>query len=436
MSVINSIDLNQLRDNIKTWGKALGFQQIGISDVDLNQHEKALKNWLENGYHGNMSFLERNIDKRLSPSELVPGTLRIISVRMDYLPPDASFASNLKSSSTAYISRYALGRDYHKVIRKKLQKLAEQIQEYTQDLSFRPFVDSAPVLEHAIAEKAGIGWTGKHSLTINKEAGSYFFLGELFINLPLPVDQAVEENCGKCTACISICPTQAIVAPYIVDGRKCISYLTIENDEAIPVVYRKAIGNRVYGCDDCQLICPWNKYAEVTKEKDFFARQHMHNRSLLDLFRWSEEEFLVNTEGSAIRRIAYHRWRRNLAVGLGNQIPQSYEEAQELRSELRRALEIIESSVQENSKDKNAELMVAEHIQWALDELSIYDADYAFEDSLKIAEINVAERNIAERNKAENKNVKTSVGKTESLVGNRKTERLIRSVEKGMPKHK
>ncbi|MFT5277957.1 MAG: epoxyqueuosine reductase, partial [Granulosicoccus sp.] len=325
MSVINSIDLNQLTDNIKTWGKSLGFQQVGISDIDLSQHEEALKRWLELGYQGDMSFLERNLEKRLSPAELVPGTMRIISVRMDYLPPDASFAKNLKSTSTAYISRYALGRDYHKVIRKKLQKLAEKIQDYTKDLSFRPFVDSAPVLEHAIAEKAGIGWTGKHSLTINKEAGSYFFLGELFINLPLPTDQPVEENCGKCTACISICPTQAIVEPYVVDGRKCISYLTIENDGAIPMQYRKAIGNRVYGCDDCQLICPWNKYAEVTEEKDFFARQLLHNRSLLDLFEWNEETFLNNTEGSAIRRIGYTKWKRNLAVGLGNVVPESVE---------------------------------------------------------------------------------------------------------------
>lgn len=386
MSVINSIDLNQLTDNIKSWAKSLGFQQVGVSDVDLSQHEKALRKWLEKGYQGNMSFLERNIEKRLSPSELVPGTLRIISVRMDYLPPDASFASNLRSSSTAYISRYALGRDYHKVIRKKLQKLAEKIQEYTQDLSFRPFVDSAPVLEHAVAEKAGIGWTGKHSLTINKEAGSYFFLGELFINLPLPVDQPVEENCGKCTACISICPTQAIIEPYVVDARKCISYLTIENDNAIPIIYRKAIGNRIYGCDDCQLVCPWNKYAEITEEKDFFARQHMHNRSLLDLFKWTENEFLDNTQGSAIRRIGYKKWKRNIAVGLGNQIVQTMEEAEEIKSALQNALDFPDD-------------MVREHIRWALAEI-------------KQCELQLGKKSV-----------------------NRKTLSLARSVEKGMPKH-
>jgi len=404
MSVINSIDLSQLTDNIKTWGKALGFQQIGISDVDLSHHEKALKNWLENGYQGSMSFLERNVDKRLSPDELVSGTLRIISVRMDYLPPDASFASNLKSSSTAYISRYALGRDYHKVIRKKLQKLAEQIQEYTQDLSFRPFVDSAPVLEHAIAEKAGIGWTGKHSLTINKKAGSYFFLGELFINLPLPVDQPVEENCGKCTACISICPTQAIIEPYVVDARKCISYLTIENDDAIPIVYRKAIGNRIYGCDDCQLICPWNKYAKVTEEKDFFARQQLHNRSLLDLFKWTEPEFLEHTQGSAIRRIGYRKWKRNIAVGLGNQIAQTTQEAEAIKNALRNALDF-------------PDVMVQEHIQWALTEVTQHEGDGG-----KVINVNDA-----------------STATYSSLDKNaihRKTQRLARSIEKGMPKHK
>jgi epoxyqueuosine reductase len=407
MSVINSIDLSQLTDNIKTWGKSLGFQQIGISDVDLSQHEKALKNWLENDYQGSMSFLERNVEKRLSPNELVPGTLRIISVRMDYLPPDASFASNLKSSSTAYISRYALGRDYHKVIRKKLQKLAEQIQEYTQDFSFRPFVDSAPVLEHAIAEKAGLGWTGKHSLTINKEAGSYFFLGELFINLPLPVDQPVEENCGKCTACISICPTQAIVAPYVVDARKCISYLTIENDGEIPIIYRKAIGNRVYGCDDCQLVCPWNKYAKVTEEKDFFARQHMHNRSLLDLFKWTENEFLKNTEGSAIRRIGYRKWKRNIAVGLGNQIAKTRQETEEIKSALENALDFPDE-------------MVQEHIRWALAEV--------MQSGVQPVNTNVGLNKDGDGSASDSSLSKNTV--------NRKTQRLARSVEKGMPKHK
>jgi epoxyqueuosine reductase len=404
MSVINSIDLHQLTDNIKTWGKSLGFQQVGISDIDLSQHEKALKRWLEAGYQGDMSFLERNVDKRLSPADLVNGTMRIISVRMDYLPPDASFAQNLKLTSNAYISRYALGRDYHKVMRKKLQKLAEKIQDYTKDITFRPFVDSAPVLEHAIAEKAGIGWTGKHSLTINKEAGSYFFLGELFINLPLPIDEPVEENCGHCTACISICPTQAIVQPYVVDARKCISYLTIENDKAIPLEYRKAIGNRVYGCDDCQLICPWNKYAEVTAEKDFFARQQLHNRSLVDLFEWSEETFLSNTEGSAIRRIGYIKWKRNLAVGLGNVQPQSVDECIALEKALSVELDFPNS-------------MVREHIQWALNELTNF--------------------RLRENFGASSQGTACTKSKSASQqTENRQTQRLIRSIEKGMPKHK
>ncbi|MDT0583507.1 tRNA epoxyqueuosine(34) reductase QueG [Brumicola blandensis] len=391
MSVINSIDVNQLADNIKTWGKALGFQQVGISDIDLSQHEAALKRWLEKGFQGEMSFLERNVEKRLLPEELLPGTLRIISVRLDYLPPDASFAKNLTSSSTAYISRYALGRDYHKVIRKRLQQLADKISEFTADLSFRPFVDSAPVLEHAIAEKAGLGWTGKHSLTLNESAGSYFFLGELFINLPLPVDDPVQEKCGKCTACISICPTEAIVEPYVVDARKCISYLTIENDKAIPLKYRKAIGNRVYGCDDCQLICPWNKYAEVTEEKDFFARQQLHNRSLVDLFSWTEEEFLSHTEGSAIRRIGYKKWKRNLAVGIGNIIPTSTEELHVLIDALQVASDFPDD-------------MVREHIEWALEELN------------SLQEIPNSESQARTR-------------------FHRQNLRLARSVEKGMPKH-
>jgi epoxyqueuosine reductase len=344
---------------------------------------------------------------------------------MDYLPPDASFASNLKSSSTAYISRYALGRDYHKIIRKKLQKLAKQIQEYTQDLSFRPFVDSAPVLEHAVAEKAGLGWTGKHSLTINKEAGSYFFLGELFINLPLPIDQPVEDNCGKCTACITICPTQAIVAPYVVDARKCISYLTIENNEAIPIVYRKAMGNRVYGCDDCQLICPWNKYAEVTEEKDFFARQQMHNRSLLDLFQWTEEEFLSNTEGSAVRRIGYQKWRRNLAVGLGNHIPETTQEAEGI-------MQVLEDALN-NSSD-----LVAEHIEWAMNEISQYKLIDELDDGSNKESPHASMRNASMQDA-----VMQDAAMQDAAMQNaarqeitRKTQRLIRSIEKGMPKHK
>lgn len=319
MSKIGSIDLVQLTNDIKAWGKALGFQQVGIADIDLSRHEAALSEWLEKGYHGDMTFMQTHGMKRARPDELVPGTLRIISVRMNYLPPDASFAKHLNDPNIAYISRYALGRDYHKVIRNKLKKLGQQIQAVFADTEFRPFVDSAPVLEHAIAEKAGIGWTGKHTLTLNQEAGSWFFLGELFVNLPLPVDDNKQEDgCGNCTACLTICPTQAIVAPYTVDARKCISYLTIEYDGVIPEVYREAMGNRIYGCDDCQLVCPWNRYAEITEERDFYARQQLHGQRLLDLFAWDEATFLRNTEGSPIRRIGYRKWRRNIAIAIGN----------------------------------------------------------------------------------------------------------------------
>ena len=318
MSAINSIDLVELTNNIKAWGVALGFQQVGISDIDLHQHEAHLQAWLDAGYHGDMAFMESHGMKRARPDELVPGTLRVISVRMNYLPPDASFAKHLNSPDIGYISRYALGRDYHKVLRKRLKQLGEKITNALSDTQYRPFVDSAPVLEHAIAEKAGIGWTGKHSLTLNKDAGSWFFLGELFINLPLPVDTPVEENCGTCTACMTICPTNAIVAPYKVDARRCISYLTIESDSDIPEALRPSMGNRIYGCDDCQLICPWNRFSDITTEEDFHPRQVLHGKSLNTLFSWSEETFLANTEGSPIRRIGYEKWQRNIAVAPGN----------------------------------------------------------------------------------------------------------------------
>ena len=318
MSEFSSIDLVELTNNIKAWGTALGFQQVGISDIDLHQHEAHLQEWLDNGYHGDMAFMESHGMKRARPDELVPGTLRVISVRMNYLPPDASFAKHLKKPEIGYISRYALGRDYHKVLRKRLKQLGEKITASLAHTQYRPFVDSAPVLEHAIAEKAGIGWTGKHSLTLNKEAGSWFFLGELFINLPLPTDSPIEEGCGTCTACLTICPTNAIVAPYKVDARRCISYLTIESDKDIPEGLRPMMGNRIYGCDDCQLVCPWNRFADVTSEEDFHPRQVLHGQSLNALFGWSEETFLRNTEGSPIRRIGFEKWQRNIAVALGN----------------------------------------------------------------------------------------------------------------------
>ncbi|KJV26608.1 [Fe-S]-binding protein [Pantoea sp. BL1] len=312
------LDLQQLAHQIKLWGRELGFQQVGICDTDLSAEEPKLQDWLEKQYHGEMDWMARHGMMRARPHELLPGTLRVISVRMNYLPAKAAFASTLKNPQLGYVSRYALGRDYHKVLRNRLKKLGEMIQAHCGELNFRPFVDSAPILERPIAAKAGLGWTGKHSLILNREAGSWFFLGELLIDLPLPVDQPQEEQCGRCVACITICPTSAIVEPYVVDARRCISYLTIELEGAIPEEFRPLIGNRIYGCDDCQLICPWNRYGQLTDEDDFSPRAVLHAPPLVDLFQWDEAKFLRVTEGSAIRRIGHLRWLRNIAVALGN----------------------------------------------------------------------------------------------------------------------
>ncbi|WP_455844682.1 tRNA epoxyqueuosine(34) reductase QueG [Pantoea agglomerans] len=312
------LDLQQLAEQIKQWGRDLGFQQVGICDTDLSAEEPKLQAWLDKQYHGEMDWMARHGMMRARPHELLPGTLRVISVRMNYLPAKAAFASTLKNPQLGYVSRYALGRDYHKVLRNRLKKLGEMIQAHCGELNFRPFVDSAPILERPIAAKAGLGWTGKHSLILNREAGSWFFLGELLIDLPLPVDQPQEEQCGRCVACITICPTSAIVEPYVVDARRCISYLTIELEGAIPEEFRPLIGNRIYGCDDCQLICPWNRFGQLTDEDDFSPRAVLHAPPLTDLFKWDEAKFLRITEGSAIRRIGHLRWLRNIAVALGN----------------------------------------------------------------------------------------------------------------------
>ena len=312
------LDLQQLAQQIKQWGRELGFQQVGICDTDLSAEEPKLQQWLEKQYHGEMDWMARHGMMRARPHELLPGTLRVISVRMNYLPAKAAFASTLKNPQLGYVSRYALGRDYHKVLRNRLKKLGEKIQAHCGELNFRPFVDSAPILERQIAVKAGIGWTGKHSLVLNREAGSWFFLGELLIDLPLPVDEPQQEQCGRCVACMTICPTGAIVEPYVVDARRCISYLTIELEGAIPEALRPLIGNRIYGCDDCQLICPWNRYGQLTDEEDFSPRAVLHAPQLVELFGWDEARFLRVTEGSAIRRIGHLRWLRNVAVALGN----------------------------------------------------------------------------------------------------------------------
>jgi epoxyqueuosine reductase len=312
-------DYAALARDIKRWARELGFAQAGISGVTLAPDERHLQNWLEDGYHGEMDYMARHGTKRSRPDELEPGTQRVISVRMDYLPPGTRHAWDvLRDAEAGYVARYALGRDYHKLMRSRLQKLADRIRAAIGDFGYRAYVDSAPVLEKALARNAGLGWIGKHTVLINAQAGSYFFLGELYTDLPLPVDEAATAHCGSCRKCIDICPTQAIVGPHRLDARRCISYLTIELKGAIPEALRAAIGNRIFGCDDCQLICPWNKFAQAATEPDFAPRHSLDGARLVELFGWSEEEFLRRTEGMAIRRTGYEGWLRNIAVALGN----------------------------------------------------------------------------------------------------------------------
>jgi len=342
-------DMAALRDEIVGWCRELGFQQAGISDIDLATAENRLNDWLAERFHGSMHYMERHGRKRSRPEELVPGTVRVISVRMDYLPePQAKPMQLLDHDSHAYVSRYALGRDYHKVMRARLRALARRIEERIGAFGYRVFVDSAPVLEKALAEKAGLGWVGKHTNVINRNEGSWFFLGELYTDLPLPLDEAEESHCGSCTACIDVCPTNAIVAPYSLDARRCISYLTIESKEPIPTEFRKAIGNRIYGCDDCQLFCPWNKFAKLTSEKDFAPRHGLDEPKLTDLFAWDEDTFLARTEGSAIRRAGYQQWLRNIAVALGN---------------AKTTPEVVAAL---KSRQHGQTDLVAEHVDWAL----------------------------------------------------------------------
>lgn len=348
---VNKLDLTALANDIKRWGQELGFQQVGITDIDLSEHEVHLLNWLETGYHGEMEYMARHGTRRSRPAELQPGTLRVISARMDYLPPQGTDPQQvLEDPDRGYVSRYALGRDYHKVLRKRLQQLAGCIGQVVGSFGYRAFTDSAPVLEKALAEKAGLGWIGKHSNLLHHRAGSWFFLGELYTDLPLPVDTPATAHCGTCHACIDICPTQAIVAPYQVDARRCISYLTIELHGPIPEEFRRPMGNRIYGCDDCQLVCPWNKFAHPSAEADFLPRNGLDAAKLIELFNWDEPEFLDRTEGTAIRRIGHERWLRNVAVALGNAPP-----SEEIVGTLKvRA-------------DHPSEL-VREHVTWALAE--------------------------------------------------------------------
>ncbi len=304
---------------IRAWGLELGFQQVGIADMDLGPAEARLADWLRLGFQGEMGFMSRHGTRRSRPAELIPGTLRVISVRMDYLPEhQAAVQAHLSDPAAAFVSRYSLGRDYHKLLRRRLQRLADRIAAAVGPFGYRVFVDSAPVLEKPLAEKAGLGWIGKHTNLINRQAGSWFFLGEIYTDLPLPVGTPAAGHCGTCQACIAACPTRAIVAPYVLDARLCISYLTIELKGPIPEPLRPLIGNRIYGCDDCQLACPWNRFARLSCEADFGARSDLDNATLIDLFAWDEAQFLRRTEGSAIRRIGHVAWLRNLAVSLGN----------------------------------------------------------------------------------------------------------------------
>ncbi|RJX65028.1 tRNA epoxyqueuosine(34) reductase QueG [Vibrio sinensis] len=371
------MNYQKLADDIKIWAKELGFQKVGICDVDLSEHEAPLQQWLDNGYHGSMDWMARHGMMRARPDELLPGTIRVISARMDYLPPEAHFARNLSDPTQGYISRYALGRDYHKLIRNQLKKLAERIEQEAGKYSFRPFVDSAPILERPLAQKSGLGWTGKHSLILDKECGSWFFLGELLIDLPLPTDKPSEDQCGKCTSCITSCPTNAILSDGIIDARKCISYLTIEYDGIIPEEFRRSMGNRIYGCDDCQLVCPWNRYADLTKQSDFHRRESLQQPDLLQMFMWDEAYFLKHMEGSAIRRIGHQQWLRNIAIAIGN-APYSYAfvEALESRKGISELLDV--------------------HLNWAIEQ--------------QTAQLHT------------------------SLTKDNKKERLIRVIEKGLPR--
>jgi len=341
--------LLKLRDDIRGWAEGLGFAELGVSSIQLDEHERHLMNWLDAGFHGEMEYMQRHGVKRSRPQELEPGTLRVISVRMNYYQQDTPSIEEFEAEpERAYVARYALGRDYHKVMRKRLQQLADKIAEQIDGLQYRAFVDSAPVLEKALASQAGIGWIGKHTNLIRKDVGSWFFLGELYTNLPLPVDPPLDAHCGTCTSCIDVCPTQAIVAPYQLDARRCISYLTIELRGSIPEDLRPLIGNRIFGCDDCQLVCPWNRFATPTRISDFSARDELQQGDMLALFGWDEETFLKRTEGSPIRRIGYECWQRNLAVAMGNApYNMSFIKALQQRRDV-------------------ASELVREHIDWAL----------------------------------------------------------------------
>jgi epoxyqueuosine reductase len=338
----------ELKSCIRKLGTDLGFQAVGFTDAKLDEQHTNYREWIEKNFHGEMDYMARNVEKRLNPGQLVPDTLSVICVRLDYLTDRSDLRSRLDDDHMAYISRYALGRDYHKLMRKRLQKLSNLVTELIGDYGYRVFVDSAPVLEKSLAVKAGIGWQGKHSNILHRDHGSWFFLGEIFTDLTFESDQPLENHCGSCTTCMDVCPTQAIVAPYKVDARRCISYLTIELKTAIPEEFRTAIGNRIYGCDDCQIFCPWNKFAQPSSESDFSARHQLDDASLLECFQWDEATFDEKTNGSAIKRTGYQGWIRNLAVALGNSAYNPH----------------IISTLKKQRSIHNS--MVQEHIDWAI----------------------------------------------------------------------
>ncbi len=355
---VSDNNLATLARTIKTWGRELGFAEIGIADIDLAHAEPGLRAWLDAGYHGDMDYMAAHGMKRARPAELVPGTVRVITARMNYLPGNAGGDWRAQEErqaaepGAAVVSIYARGRDYHKVLRNRLQQLAQRIGAEAGEFGYRVFTDSAPVMEVELAEKSGIGWRGKHTLLLNRDAGSMFFLGEIYTDLPLPVDTPVDGHCGKCSACVDICPTQAIVGPYKLDARRCISYLTIELKQSIPVELRPLIGNRIYGCDECQLVCPWNKFAQRASLPDFDVRNGLDQATLVELFGWDEEEFNRRFEGSPIRRIGHECWLRNLAVGLGNALRAAPQSAGILAALRARAA--------------HSSAMVREHVAWAL----------------------------------------------------------------------
>lgn len=342
------MDLHAIASDIRVWGRELGFDAIGITDTDLGEHPAHLHRWLDAGHAGTMDWMARHADLRSAPEALEPWTLRVICARMDYRPPDDEPLAILESPELAYVSRYALGRDYHRLVRPRLAQLAARIEEACGG-RYRAFTDSAPVLEKALAQRAGLGWIGKNTLLLARDAGSFFFLGEIFTDLPLPLDPPVtSDHCGSCSACLDVCPTNAFTGPRQLDARRCISYLTIEHRGAIPEALRAPMGNRVFGCDDCQLVCPWNKFSRATREDDFHPRHGLEAADLVELFLWDENDFEVRTRGSAIRRTGYEGWLRNIAVALGN-APAS-----------KRIIAALEQ------RRDGASDLVREHIDWAL----------------------------------------------------------------------